>query len=79
MARVVAIFGVQEWRCVRLERHLVFALDGDPAGQQAGCTLARQAALRGKPVTVLPAEAYGGYKDVSTAWAAGVLTIGERA
>src|SRR5262249_36485701 len=38
--------------------------------------LARQAALRGKQVAVLPAAAYGGCKDVSDAWAMGVLAVG---
>jgi hypothetical protein len=76
--RVVAIFGVQGWRWawVREVRELVFALDADAAGQQQWRQLARQAALRGKRVAVLPAEAYGGHKDASAAWAAGVLGVG---
>ncbi len=75
--RVVAIFGVQGWRWdwARQVRELVFALDADAAGQQQWRQLARQAALRGKRVAVLPPEAYGGYKDVSAAWAAGVLRV----
>jgi hypothetical protein len=74
----MAIFGVQGW-CwdwVREVRALVFALDADPAGQQQWRQLARQAALRGKQVAVLPPEAYGGQKDVSAAWAVGVLAVG---
>ena len=76
--RVVAIFGVQGWRWdwVREMRALVFALDADTAGQQQWQALARQAALRGKRVAVLPEAAYGGQKDVSAAWAAGVLAVG---
>jgi hypothetical protein len=76
--RVVAIFGVQGWRWAwaREVRELVFVLDADTAGQQQWRTLARQAALRGKRVAVLPAEAYGGLKDVSEAWAAGTLAVG---
>jgi hypothetical protein len=76
--RVVAIFGVQGWRWdwVREVRELVFALDADAAGQQQWRQLARQAALRGKPVAVLAPAAYGGQKDVSAAWAAGVLAVG---
>ena len=77
--RVVAIFGVQGW-CwdwARDMRELVFALDADVAGQQQWQALARQAALRGKRVAVLPVAAYGGYKDVSEAWAAGVLARGD--
>jgi Toprim-like len=76
--RVVAIFGVQGWRWdwVREVRELVFALDADAAGQQQWRQLARQAALRGKQVAVLPAAAYGGYKDVNEAWTAGVLAVG---
>jgi hypothetical protein len=78
VARVVAIFGVHGWRWdwVRQVRELVFALDTDTAGQQQWHQLARQAALRGKRIAVLEPAAYGGYKDVSEAWAAGVLAIG---
>lgn len=77
VSRVVAIFGVQGWRWdwARTVQDLVFALDADGAGQQQWRTLARQAALRGKRVAVLDAAAYGGYKDVSAAWMARVLTI----
>src|SRR5437773_1705847 len=64
------------WDWVREVRELVFALDADAAGQQQWRQLARQAALRGKRVAVLPAAAYGGYKDVNEAWAAGVLAVG---
>jgi hypothetical protein len=75
--RVVAIFGVQGWRWdwAREVHELVFALDADVAGQQQWRQLARQAALRGKQVAVLPAGAYGGCKDVSDAWARGVLAV----
>jgi len=75
--RGVAIFGVQGWRWdwARDVRELVFALDADAAGQQQWRQLARQAALRGKRVAVLPAVAYGGHKDVNEAWAAGVLRL----
>ena len=75
---MVALFGVQGWRWAwaREVRALVFALDADAAGQQQGRALARQAALRGKQVAVLPAAVYGGHKDVNEAWMAGVLTIG---
>jgi len=76
--RVVAIFGVQGWRWewAREVRELVFALDADAAGQQQWRQLARQAALRGKQVAVLPAAAYGGHKDVNEAWGAGSLAVG---
>jgi hypothetical protein len=79
--RVVALFGVQGWRWVWAKevRELVLALDADAAGQQQWRQLAREAALRGKRVAVLPPAAYGGQKDVSAAWVAGVLTIGARA
>lgn len=79
--RVVAIFGVHGWRWewAREVRKLVFALDADAAGQQQWRQLARQATLRGKGVTVLPPEAYGGYKDVNEAWVAGALTLGDGA
>jgi DNA primase len=76
--RVVAIFGVQGWRWdwAREVREFVFALDADAAGQQQWRQLARQAALRGKRVAVLPTAAYGGYKDVNEAWAVGMLAMG---
>ncbi len=61
---------------MREVRELVFALDADAAGQQQWRALARLAALRGKRVAGLPPEAYGGHKDVSAAWAAGVLVVG---
>jgi DNA primase len=77
VARVVAIFGVQGWRWewAREVREIVFALDADPAGQQQWRELARQAALRGKQVAVLPAAAYGGHKDVNEAWVARTLAV----
>ena len=70
--------GVQGWRWdwAREVRALVFALDADTAGQQQWRQLARQAALRGKCVAVLPPEAYGGHKDVNEAWVAGTLAVG---
>jgi hypothetical protein len=76
--RVVAIFGVHGWRWgwAREVRELTFALDADAAGQHHWRNLARQAALRGKRVAVLPPAAYGGYKDVNEAWMAGALRIG---
>jgi DNA primase len=75
--RVVAIFGVQGWRWAwaREVHELVLALDADAAGQQQWRALARQAALRGKRVAVLPAAAYGGHKDVNEAWVAGTLAV----
>jgi hypothetical protein len=80
VSRVIAIFGVHGWRWdwVREVRELVFALDADAAGQQQWRQLARQAALRGKHVAMLEPGAYGGHKDVSAAWAAGVLRVNAR-
>ena len=77
VSRVIAIFGVYGWRWdwVREVCELVFALDADAAGQQQWRQLARQAALRGKHVAVLEPMAYGGHKDVSAAWAAGMLRV----
>ena len=77
VSRVIAIFGVHGWRWdwVRAVRALVFALDVDAAGQQQWRRLARQGALRGKRVALLEPVAYGGRKDVSAAWAAGVLRV----
>src|SRR5215831_18844291 len=77
VSRVIAIFGVQGWRWewAREVREIVFALDADTAGQQQWRQLARQAALRGKQVAVLPAAAYGGLKDVNEAWVARTLAV----
>jgi hypothetical protein len=75
-SRVVAIFGVHGWDWARQVRELVLALDADAAGQQQWRALARQAALRGKQVAVLPPEAYGGYNDANAAWMAGALRLG---
>lgn len=47
-----------------------------PPGSSSGASSRGQAALRGKQVAVLEPGAYGGYKDVSEAWAAGVLSVG---
>jgi len=79
MGRVVAIFGVSGWRWewARDADKLLFALDGDPAGQQMFRELAPVARLRGKAVAYLELEAYGGEKDAAAAWAAGMLDVGE--
>jgi hypothetical protein len=78
-SRVVAIFGVHDWRWewVRTIRELVLALDADATGQQHWREIARQAGLRGKRVAILPPEAYGGHKDINDAWVAGILTVGD--
>jgi hypothetical protein len=77
--RVVAIFGVEGWRWEWAKdiKQLVFAMDADKAGQTAWRELAKQAVLRGKEVSYLTPEDYGGYKDVNEAWVAGVLDVGE--
>src|SRR5262249_62140225 len=49
---------------------------GETGGQRRWRRLAGRAVLRGKRVAVLPAAAYGGSKDVSDAWAMGVLAVG---
>ncbi|HEY5869087.1 MAG TPA: hypothetical protein VI542_26575, partial [Candidatus Tectomicrobia bacterium] len=63
------------WAWARVVRELVFVLTAADAGQQQWQALARQAALRGKRVAVLAEAVYGGCKDVSEAWAAGVLGL----
>jgi hypothetical protein len=63
---------------VREVRELVCALDADAAGQQQWRQLARQAALGGQHVAILPPEASGGFQDASEAWGAGLLTVGSR-
>ena len=79
MGRVVAIFGVNGWRWewARDAGDLVFALDGDAAGQRMFRELAPAARLRGKAVAYLELDAYGDEKDAAAAWAAGVLDVGE--
>jgi hypothetical protein len=74
---VVAIFGVHGWRWewAREISQVIFALDADATGQHHWRLLARQAALRGKRVIMLPPTAYGGEKDINAAWMAGVLQI----
>ena len=47
-----------------------------PLGSSSGTRVPRQATLRGKRVAVFPAAAYGGCKDISDAWATGVLAAG---
>lgn len=73
----VAIFGVQGWRhdwASELKR-ITFALDTDAAGQKAWRSLARQLALRGKKIRVLPPETFGGAKDLNEAWVDGILNL----
>jgi hypothetical protein len=79
LARVVAIFGVNGWRWewAKEARELIFALDTDDTGQAGFRELARSARLRGKRVAYLDSDAYGGEKDASAAWVAGVLQVGE--
>ena len=70
MLRVVAIYSVQGWcwNWVRDVRALVFALDAEAAGQQPWQQLARQAALRGKPVARAAGSGLRGCKDMSETW-----------
>jgi DNA primase len=76
-ARVIAIFGVHGWRWewVKEVPELIFALDTDLAGQAAWRQLGREGCYRGKRVGFLPAEAYGGGKDVNEAWRQGKLEL----
>ena len=75
--RVIAIFGVHGW-CWAWARAF------PRAGLRLGCGCRRATAVAGaraagrtpgKQVAVLPPHAYGGWKDVSEAWAAGVLCL----
>lgn len=73
-----AIFGVYglRWEWVKAQR-LVFCLDQDTAGQTAWRELAWEGTTRGVDVYWLPAEVYGGYKDLNEVWVAtGRLAIG---
>lgn len=74
--RSIAIYGVHGWRWewVRNVREIIFALDQDNAGA-SWKALARGARLRGKHVSALGPEAYGGENDVAAAWAKDVLII----
>jgi DNA primase len=76
-ARVVAIFGVDgwHWEWARNVPDLVLAFDADPVGQWRGRECARQARLRGKQVTLVAPQGYGGHKDVNEAWVAGTLIL----
>jgi DNA primase len=74
-----AIFGVYglRWEWVKARR-LVFCLDQDTAGQTAWHELAWEGTTRGLDVYCLPAEVYGGYKDLNEVWAAtGKLDVGQ--
>jgi DNA primase len=75
--RVIAIFGLHGWRWEWLKAvpELIFALDTDLAGQAAWRQLGREACYRGKRVGFLPAEVYGGAKDVNEAWRLGKLEL----
>ena len=77
--RVVAVYGVDGWKWdwARDVKDLVLALDADSAGQAAWKELAQAGILRGKRVYFLPPESYGGLKDVSEAWVAGSLSVGD--
>jgi hypothetical protein len=64
-----ASFGVSfRWDWVRANR-VVFAFDQD-AGGAAWRDLAWEGVLRGKTVFWLPAEVYGGFKDLNEVWIA---------
>jgi hypothetical protein len=74
-----AIFGVYglRWEWLKAKR-LVFCLDQDKAGQTAWHELAWEGTTRGLDVYWLPAEVYGGYKDLNEVWTAtGKLEIGD--
>jgi hypothetical protein len=75
--RVVAVFGVSQWRWdwARDARDLIVALDADDSGAKAAKTFAIAARLRGKRVAILPASAYGREKDASAALVAGELDL----
>lgn len=77
--RVVAIFGVTGWRWewAKGARELIFALDADETGAEHLRELAREARLRGRAVAYVEPSSYGGEKDASAAWRAGVLTLGD--
>lgn len=73
-----AIFGVDglRWEWVTAKR-VVFCLDQDLAGEHWR-ELAWEGVLRGKEVYWLPAEVYGGQKDLNKVWSAtGRIEIGE--
>jgi DNA primase len=77
--KVIAIFGLNgfDWRWIG-RNELIVALDHDDDGKddEAAKALMREAAYRGLKVRRLPAEAFGGRKDASDAWQAGVLNLG---
>lgn len=79
LERVIAGFGLDQWpwQWARDVEELVFVLDHDEhgAGQKAARNFARAARLRGRTVWLVPAEAYGGAKDVAEAWQRGTLDL----
>jgi hypothetical protein len=79
--RAVALIGVtgMRWNWFENVQEIIVAFDNDEneIGQTKARELAREAERRGKKVTVLPPEAYSGYKDANEAWVHGALDLSE--
>ncbi len=78
--RTTAIFGTHGWRWEWIPqevRRIVLATDADEGGEKAREKIGGEARMRGIEVAYLDAESYGGEKDAATAYARGVLQIGE--
>jgi DNA primase len=72
---VVATIGLGGiyWHWLKNVENLVICFDIDPAGEREFCKIARDAGLSGMNVYRLPAEIYGGQKDLNDALCADVL------
>lgn len=73
--RVAALMGSSWAKLPWNVSEVVLALDADATGRAQAQKMARQAAMLGKRVRILPPEAYGGAKDVAEAWQAGTLSL----
>jgi DNA primase len=77
--KVVAVFGLDgfDFRWFAKQRKIIVALDHDEAGNRAWGKLALEAAYWGFSPVRLPKDVLGGLKDISDAWTAGLLNLGE--
>lgn len=75
LKNVVATIGLggMYWHWLKNVENLVICFDIDPAGEKEFCKIARDAGLSGMNVYRLPAEIYGGQKDLNDALCADVL------
>lgn len=77
--RSVCVFGVENWRWdwSRRVQDVWLGFDRDKAGEAHAAAIIAEGRLRGRRITSLPLEAYGGHKDLNAAWCGGGLVLGE--